>query len=59
MLADCQLSDPWPIFLKMADEYATPPYNCNIGIPAEYDWQSLLVTGLHADDEADCRFRAP
>ena len=29
------------IFLKMADEYATPPYNRNVGIPAEYDWQSL------------------
>ena len=29
------------IFLKMADEYATPPYNRDVGIPAEYDWQSL------------------
>ena len=29
------------IFLKMADEYAKPPYNRNVGIPAEYNWQSL------------------
>ncbi len=29
------------IFLKMVDEYATPPYNRNVGIPAEYNWQSL------------------
>ena len=29
------------IFLKMADEYATPPYSRDVGIPAEYDWQSL------------------
>ncbi len=29
------------IFLKMADEYAKPPHNRNIGIPAEYDWPSL------------------
>ena len=24
------------IFLKMADEYAYPPYNRDVGIPAEY-----------------------
>ena len=29
------------IFLKMADEYAKPPYNRDVGIPAEYNWQSL------------------
>ena len=29
------------IFLKMADEYAKPPYSRDVGIPAEYNWQSL------------------
>ncbi len=29
------------IFLKMADEYAKPPYKRDVGIPAGYDWQSL------------------
>lgn len=29
------------IFLKMADEYSQPPYNRNVGIPTEYNWQSL------------------
>jgi len=29
------------IFLKMADEYSKPPYNREVGIPAEYNWQSL------------------
>jgi len=29
------------IFLKMADEYSRPPYKRDIGIPAEYNWQSL------------------
>ena len=29
------------IFLKMADEYSQPPYNRKVGIPAEYNWQSL------------------
>jgi len=29
------------IFLKMADEYAKPPHNRDVGIPAEYNWQSL------------------
>ena len=29
------------IFLKMADEYSQPPYNRTVGIPAEFDWQSL------------------
>lgn len=29
------------LFLKMADEYAKPPYNRKSGIPFDYDWQSL------------------
>jgi len=29
------------IFLKMADEYSLPPYNRKVGIPAEFNWQSL------------------
>ncbi len=29
------------IFLKMADEYSRPPYNRKVGIPEEYNWQSL------------------
>jgi type I restriction enzyme M protein len=29
------------IFLKMADEYSQPPYSRDVGIPKEYDWQSL------------------
>lgn len=29
------------IFLKMADEYGRPPHNRDVGIPAEYNWQSL------------------
>ncbi len=29
------------IFLKMADEYARPPYSRDIGIPEAYGWQSL------------------
>jgi type I restriction enzyme M protein len=29
------------LFLKMADEYSRPPYNRQIGIPANYDWNSL------------------
>lgn len=29
------------IFLKMADEYARPPYSRDVGIPAEYNWSSL------------------
>lgn len=30
------------IFLKMADEYARPPYKRDLGIPNGYDWQSLV-----------------
>jgi type I restriction enzyme M protein len=29
------------LFLKMADEFARPPYNREINIPAGYDWNSL------------------
>jgi type I restriction enzyme M protein len=29
------------IFLKMAAEYARPPYNRDVGIPDRYNWQSL------------------
>lgn len=29
------------IFLKMADEYSKPPYNRDVGIPKEFDWQSI------------------
>lgn len=29
------------IFLKMADEYSRPPFVRAIGIPANYDWESL------------------
>ena len=29
------------IFLKMADEYAQPPYKRDVGIPAKYTWPSL------------------
>jgi type I restriction enzyme M protein len=29
------------LFLKMADEYARPPYNRIIDIPPEYNWESL------------------
>jgi type I restriction enzyme M protein len=29
------------IFLKMADEYAKPPYSRDVGIPAKHSWPSL------------------
>jgi type I restriction enzyme M protein len=29
------------IFLKMADEYAKPPYNRDVGVPKKYNWASL------------------
>lgn len=31
------------LFLKMADEYAKPPYNRKLNIPAAYNWQSLTA----------------
>ena len=39
------------IFLKMADEYARPPYNRDVGIPPGWDWTSL-TTRRGADLEA-------
>ena len=39
------------IFLKMSDEYAKPPYNRDVGIPAGYAWADMnTLTG--ADLEA-------
>ena len=29
------------LFLKMADEYSKPPYNRQLNIPIEYNWESL------------------
>ena len=29
------------LFLKMADEFARPPYSRSIGLPPEYNWESL------------------
>lgn len=29
------------LFLKMADEYAKPPYKRETGVPVEYNWESL------------------
>lgn len=29
------------IFLKMADEYAAPPHNRDVGIPKKYSWSTL------------------
>lgn len=29
------------LFLKMADEYSRPPYNRQLPIPPQYNWQSL------------------
>ena len=31
------------IFLKMADEYAQPPYSRDVGIPEGNDWNSLTI----------------
>lgn len=31
------------IFLKMADEYARPPYERGVGVPEGYDWSSLTT----------------
>ena len=31
------------IFLKMADEYARPPYGRDMGVPDSYDWPSLTT----------------
>ena len=29
------------IFLKMADEYARPPYSREVGVPKKYNWETL------------------
>ena len=34
------------LFLKMADEYAKPPYSRDVGIPNGYDWTSLNRAGF-------------
>ncbi|HHE37846.1 MAG TPA: SAM-dependent DNA methyltransferase, partial [Candidatus Cloacimonetes bacterium] len=31
------------LFLKMADEYSKPPYNRNINIPKEFNWENLIT----------------
>ncbi len=31
------------LFLKMADDYSRPPHNCNMPIPAQYNWQTLTT----------------
>ena len=31
------------LFLKMADEYAKPPYNRKLPIPVQYSWDSLTI----------------
>ena len=39
------------IFLKMADEYAKPPYKRDVGIPAEFNWQTLRSkNGVELED---------
>ena len=30
------------LFLKMADEFSKPPYNRNINIPKEFNWENLI-----------------
>lgn len=30
------------IFLKMADEYSEPPHERDVGVPTEFNWQSLV-----------------
>lgn len=31
------------LFLKLAHEYAQPPYNRDVHVPVEYDWRSLVA----------------
>jgi type I restriction enzyme M protein len=41
------------LFLKMAHEYAQPPYDRDTKVPTEYNWESLCeLTGekLNAED---------
>ena len=47
------------IFLKMADEYAKPPYNRDVGIPAEHKWTSLKSRkGAELEDHYVATLRA-
>ena len=47
------------IFLKMADEYAKPPYNRDVGIPAEHKWTSLRTRkGAELEDHYVATLRA-
>ena len=39
------------IFLKMADEYSKPPYKRDIGVPVDFNWESLTAL-VGADLEA-------
>ncbi len=41
------------IFLKMADEYSKAPYDRDVGLPAQYTWQSLRAK-RGAELEAHC-----
>ena len=36
------------IFLKMADEYARPPYGRDVGIPKGYAWPSLTTVAARS-----------
>jgi len=31
------------LFLKMANEFSKPPYNRNINIPEEFNWENLII----------------
>ena len=47
------------IFLKMADEYSRPPYNRDVGIPAEHKWASLKSRkGAELEDHYVATLRA-
>ena len=47
------------IFLKMADEYSKPPYNRDVGIPAEHKWMSLKSRkGAELEDHYVATLRA-
>ncbi|MGX8700963.1 N-6 DNA methylase [Caproiciproducens sp.] len=40
------------IFLKMADEYAKPPYNKSLSIPVGYTWSDLnMLTGSDLEEQ--------
>jgi len=40
------------IFIKMADEYSKPPFNRNLGVPAEYSWGKLaLLAGAELEEQ--------